>query len=204
MKKICKQILKSNSETRHPLHKGLAALVLTTAFAACTNESESINLPGEDLQVSFTVNAPESRAIFKGTELAVNSKVGAKLGGYDSYSSLFYTYKQDGPDKYWDAGTDIVLSDTEGTFYSYFPYSSNVDITAIPVDMTAADQTDWLYGVPVTKVNEDKADIAVTLNHALANINVTLADGTYAGTGNVSSISVQSAGIARKGTFNAA
>jgi len=70
--------------------------------------------------------------------------------------------------------------------------------------MTAADQTDWMYGTPVTGVSEDKANVTVTLNHALANINLTLAKGSYVGTGNVTAISVKSDGIAPKGTFNAA
>ncbi|MBQ8189270.1 MAG: fimbrillin family protein, partial [Lachnospiraceae bacterium] len=91
-----------------------------------------------------------------------------------------------------------------GTLYAYYPHDGNVDISAIPVDMTAADQTDWLYATPVTDVNEDKASVAVTLNHALANINVSLVKGSYVGTGNVTAISVKSDGIAPKGTFNAA
>ena len=123
---------------------------------------------------------------------------------YDSYSPLYFTATGAGDSQTWTPNTDVVLTETKGTLYAYYPHDGNVDISAIPVDMTAADQTDWLYATPVADVNENKASIAVTLNHALANINVSLVKGSYVGTGNVTSISVQSDGIAPKGTFNAA
>jgi len=123
---------------------------------------------------------------------------------YDSYSPLYFTATGTGDSQTWIPNTDVVLTETKGTLYAYYPHDGNVDISAIPVDMTAADQTDWLYATPVADVNEDNASVAVTLNHALANINVSLVKGSYVGTGNVTAISVQSDGIAPKGTFNAA
>ena len=123
---------------------------------------------------------------------------------YDSYSTLYFTATGTGDSQTWAPNTDVVLTETKGTLYAYYPHDGNVDISAIPVDMTAADQTDWLYATPVADVNEDKASVAVTLNHALANINVSLVKGSYVGTGNVTAISVKSDGIAPKGTFNAA
>jgi len=122
---------------------------------------------------------------------------------YDSYSPLYFTATGAGDSQTWAPNTDVVLTETKGTLYAYYPHDGNVDISAIPVDMTAADQTDWLYATPVTDVNEDNASVAVTLNHALANINVSLVKGSYVGTGNVTAISVKSDGIAPKGTFNA-
>ena len=70
--------------------------------------------------------------------------------------------------------------------------------------MTAADQTDWLYATPVTGICENLAEAAVTMNHAAANINVTINKGTYLGEGAISNITIQSDGIALGGTFNAA
>ena len=70
--------------------------------------------------------------------------------------------------------------------------------------METASQTDYLYGTPVTGISEAKASTGVTLNHALANLKITVAKGSYAGTGAVSKISVSGAGIATGGTFNAA
>ena len=180
-------------------------MLISTAFASCTHESEDLNnLPGKNLKVSFNVAEVQSRGIFNEASLPAASVVGAKLDGYDSYSAITFTANGIGQAQTWTPSTDVVLGEDQGTLYTYYPYSQNTDISAISVDMTEADQTDWLYGTPVTGVNEDKADVTVTLNHALANINLTLAKGSYVGTGNVTAISVQSAGIAPKGTFNAA
>ena len=79
-----------------------------------------------------------------------------------------------------------------------------MSIDAIDIDLTATDQTDWLYATPVTDVNEDKASVAVTMNHALANINVKVNKGSYLGAGNITNITLQSDGIALGSTFNAA
>ena len=70
--------------------------------------------------------------------------------------------------------------------------------------MRAADQTDWLYATPVIGICENKSEAAVTMNHAAANINVTINKGTYLREGTISNITVHSDGIALGGTFNAA
>ena len=160
---------------------------------------------GNQLQLSFGVNAPESRAIHKDATLPDNSPVGVKLDGYADYANLVYKGTTTGGTQAW-ALTEgsVTLTDTKGTIYAYWPYSSTTSIDAIDVDMTTADQTDWLYATPVTGICEDKAEAAVTMNHAAANINVTINKGTYLGSGAISNITVQSDGIALGGTFNAA
>ena len=160
---------------------------------------------GNQLQLSFGVNAPESRAIHKDATLPDNSPVGVKLDGYADYANLVYKGTTTGGTQAW-ALTEgsVTLTDTKGTIYAYWPYSSTTSIDAIDVDMTTADQTDWLYATPVTGICEDKAEAAVTMNHAAANINITINKGSYKGNGAISNIILQSDGIALKGTFNAA
>ena len=179
-------------------------LAACTTFTACNNE-ESLPTQGNQLQLSFGVNAPESRAIHKDATLPDNSPVGVKLDGYADYANLVYKGTTTGGTQSW-ALTEgsVTLTDTKGTIYAYWPYSSTTSIDAIDVDMTAADQTDWLYATPVTGICEDKAEAAVTMNHAAANINVTINKGTYLGSGAISNITLQSDGIALGGTFNAA
>ena len=159
---------------------------------------------GNQLQLSFGINAPQSRAIFTDTKLPDGSPVGVRLDGYADYANLVYTGTTTSGTQSWTSTTSVTLTETKGTLYAYWPQSSSVSIDAIDVDMTAADQTDWLYATPVTDVNEDKASVAVTMNHALANINVKVNKGSYLGAGNITNITVQSDGIALGGTFNAA
>ena len=56
----------------------------------------------------------------------------------------------------------------------------------------------------MTGISETKANADVVMNHVLTNINLSFADGTYAGVGNITSVSVNGDGIATGGTFNAA
>ena len=182
------------------------SLLLTTcaAFTACT-EKEDFNVDNNNkLQVTFGVNGHDSRAIYRETSLPDGSQVGARLNGYAGYENLVYTASTGKTPQTWTGDKDVVLSDVSGTLYAFYPYDDDIKITAIPVDMTAADQTDWLYGVPATGVTDLNPEVDVTMNHALANINLSIVRDTYAGTGAITSISVQSDGIASKGTFNAA
>ena len=132
--------------------------MLTTcaAFTACNNE-ESLPSQGNQLQISFGVNAPESRAIHKDATLPDNSPVGVKLDGYADYHNLVYTGTTTGSKQTWSLTEgSVALTDVKGTLYAYWPYSQAIDMTAIPVDMTAADQTDWLYATPVTGICETR------------------------------------------------
>ena len=175
------------------------------SFTACTDDSDIIQDGADNkLQVNFAVNSHGSRAINRETSLPDGSQVGARLDGYTGYENLVYTASTGKTPQTWTGDKDVVLSDVSGTLYAYYPYNTDIDITAIPVDMTAADQTDWLYGVPATGITDLNPEVDVTMNHAAANINLSIVRDTYAGDGNISSISVQSDGIASKGTFNAA
>ena len=159
---------------------------------------------GNQLQLSFGINAPDSRAILTDTKLPDNSPVGVRLDGYADYANLVYIGSTTGTTQSWTSTTSVTLTYTKGTLYAYWPQNNALSIDAIDVDMTTADQTDWLYATPVTDINKDKASVAVTMNHALANINVTVNKGSYLGAGNITNITVQADGIALGGTFNAA
>ena len=194
---------------QHPASKSAKGTILSLLLAACTtftacNNEESLPTTGNQLKLSFGINTPQSRAIFTDTKLPDGKPVGVRLSGYADYANLVYTGITTGTTQTWSSTTDVTLTDTKGTLYAYWPQNNAVSIDAIDVDMTTADQTDWLYATPVTDVNEDKASVAVTMSHALANINVTVNKGSYLGAGNITNITVQSDGIALGGTFNAA
>ena len=180
------------------------SLLLTTcaAFTACNDETENLSF-ANGLKLSFGVNQPDTRAIFTDATLPDASPVGVKLDGY-SYTGLTYTGTTTGGKQTWAPNQDVVLTDVTGTLYAYWPYSEAIDMTAIPVDMTAEDQTDWLYATPVEGINEENSSVDVVMNHAAANINVTINKGAYKGAGAISNITIQSDAFATGGTFNAA
>ena len=109
-------------KARTSIFKGLASLVLiSSALTACNNEADDVNVPNNHLKVNFGVAAPQSRAIFTGTELPEGSIVGAKLDGYDDYAALTFTATGTGESRSWSGNKDVILTDTKGTLYSFYP-----------------------------------------------------------------------------------
>ena len=179
-----------------------------TAFTACNDDAEdSPVLASNKLNITVGLQQPQGRAIITGTTLPESSSIGVLLDdgeatSYDAYNNSKFTAATENSKQVWNPASDIVLDETKGTLYAYYPYAAGTNLAAIPVE--TASQTDYLYAEPVANVSEKNANVSVTMKHMLANVNVTVNKGTYVGTGNISKISIQSDGFATAGIFNAA
>ena len=179
-----------------------------TAFTACNDDAEdSPVLASNKLNITVGLQQPQGRAIITGTTLPESSSIGVLLDdgeatSYNAYNNIKFTAATENSKQVWNPASDIVLDETKGTLYAYYPYAAGTNLTAIPVE--TASQTDYLYAEPVANVSEKNANVSVTMKHMLANVNVTVNKGTYVGTGNISKIAIQSDGFATGGTFNAA
>ena len=155
------------------------------------------------LNISVGIHQPQSRAgLITSATLPEASEIGIKLDGYDDADNIKFTAATQDSKQVWNPASDIVLDETKGTLYAYYPWKSGTDLSAIPVE--TASQTDYLYAEPVANVSEKNANVPVTMKHMLANVKISINKGTYVGTGNVSKIAIQSDGFATAGTFNAA
>ena len=185
---------------------GLISLLFMSSLGlvGCVDGDDTPTLSTGKLDLSFSLVHPPSRAIITDDYLPSGSTVGVTLSGsgYDAYSNVCYTASGTGASQSWAAGVGVQLTSSAATLYCYYPYSATVSSDAIPVE--TALQTDYMYGTPVTGISEAKASCGVTLNHALANLQILLAEGSYAGDGVVSRVTVSGDCIATGGTFNAA
>ena len=155
------------------------------------------------LNISVGIHQPQSRAgLITSATLPEASEIGVKLDGYDDADNIKFTAATQDSKQVWNPASDIVLDETKGTLYAYYPWKSGTDLSAIPVE--TASQTDYLYAEPVANVSEKNANVPVTMKHMLANVKIAINKGTYVGTGNISKIAIQSDGFATGGTFNAA
>ena len=155
------------------------------------------------LNISVGIHQPQSRTgLITSATLPEASEIGIKLEGYDDADNIKFTAATQDSKQVWNPASDIVLDETKGTLYAYYPWKSGTNLSAIPVE--TASQTDYLYAEPVANVSEKNANVPVTMKHMLANVKIAINKGTYVGIGNVSKISVQSDGFATAGTFNAA
>ena len=188
------------------MRKLFASLFLGSALCltGCNDAADSPSLPKGKLGLSFSLGCPSSRAIITDDYLPSGAQVGVTLSGtgYEAYTNVCYTASGTGTSQSWAGSDDVMLTSSAATLYSYYPYSSTVSSDAIPIE--TASQTDYMYGTPVAGISEAKASTGVTLNHALANLQIILSNGDYAGDGVVSKVTVSGACIATGGKFDAA
>ena len=123
-------------------------------------------------------------------------------GDYDghSYNNIPFTANGSDASQTWN-GSSIALSMNEGKCYAYYPYSSSVtDMTSIPVSTSGQD--DYMYATAVT-VNANNTTASLKMKHALSAVRFMIKKGTYAGTGQVTAVSVKSSALGTSGTLNA-
>lgn len=176
-------------------------------MAACVDEIEP-QQTGTLLSLNVQTAAIESRGLIESATLPDGHSVGLTLVDasettYDSrsYQNVKATASTGKTPQEWTFDNQMLLSATKGTLYAYYPHNSDItDITQIPV---VAGETDYMYATPVENINETKYEAKVTMQHALAAIRLKIVRGTYYGTGEISSVSVQGEGIANTGMLNA-
>ena len=181
----------------------LLMLSLVLGATACTNEVENVGGSDNLLNLAFNVSQPAARVMITDEYLPEGSRAGAMLvgEGYDAYSNVCFTASGTGENQTW-ASDNVYLTSKNATLYSYYPYSGDADASAL--NFETATQTDYMYGTPLTSVSSANPSANVYLNHALANLKISVVKGSYPGEGNISSVAVLSDGIATGGVFNAA
>lgn len=153
-------------------------------------------------------NSPESKDLLTSTYFPNGSQLGVTLtntsgGNYDgkTYNNICFTANGSDANQTWTGASDILLSNTQGYCYAYYPYSSGVsDISSISV--TTSKQTDYLYATSAT-VSATNRTASLTMKHALAAIRLAIKKGTYTGTGAVTGVSVSSSALGTSALLNA-
>ena len=191
-----------------------ALLVGAACLAPGCNQVTVDDIPDGCAPLHIAVGV-DSRAIVDGTSLSSGDAIGVTVVDatgtlYDSqaYNNVAFTASGAGTSQAWTGEKDILLSGTEGTLYAYYPYTPGIDPSAIPVDMTAADQIDWMYAREADSdagygVSNTDATVRLTLNHALVNVRLNFLKGDYIAAGALQSVSVSSPAFATGGVLDA-
>ncbi len=153
------------------------------------------------------LTAPITKDLITSAYFPTESQIGVFVtntsgGDYDghSYNNILYTADGSDANQTWN-GSTIELSMNEGKCYAYYPYSSSVtDVTKIPVSTTG--QMDYMYATPVT-VDANNKTASLKMYHALSAVRFMIKKGTYAGTGQVTAVSVKSSALGTSGSLNA-
>lgn len=160
--------------------------------------------------ISLSVNAAgtESRAIITGSTLGEGSEIGICLtgnsGSYDGtdYSNVRFTADGTVAGQTWIPEKEVMVSSSTATVHAYYPYSEDVtEIGSIPVE--TASQTDYLYALPVSGINNRNSEVNISMQHALAAVRFSISRGTYTGTGSITGIAAQGENMATEGILDA-
>ena len=147
----------------------------------------------------------ETKAIVTGTTFPANSEIGLTVAEsakttYDgqTYNNLLYKLSSGS----WSSSSKVYLSNTAGTVYAYYPYSSSVtDITAVPIE--ASGDKDYMYAKTTATVSNTNPTATLGMAHAMAAVTVKMTKGTYTGAGSVTGLTWQSTSAAKSAKLNA-
>ena len=194
-------------------HISLAFAVATALLAGCAKspvEEVKTSEQFTNLELAY-VGATETKAAIDGTAFPTDGEIGLYLFkdeaaatpyGESGYTNVKYTYNS--TKEKWTAAPSIKVGSTPGYLFGYYPYDSEVaNIKAIPVT-SSLNGDDVMYATPVKDVTDQTAaQTAITMNHALARVSITVKNNGYAGAAKLSKIKFSGAEIAPEGTLNA-
>ena len=199
-------------------HISLAFAAAAALLAGCTKnsieESGVIEAPDNsggltDLELAY-VGAIESKAAIDGTDFPQTGEIGLFLFkdeladtpyGESGYSNVRYAYNS--TKSKWTASPSIKVGSDPGYLFGYYPYSSTAtDVKEIPV-ASSLNGDDVMYATKQTVNDNTASQTAITMNHALARVSITVINNGYTGKAELSKIKFSGAEIAQGGTLNA-
>lgn len=179
---------------------------MALAITACQEGLPDI--PMQDSLLKLSVISSETKGLVTDEYFPENTPIGVTLlnsegNDYDAkqLGNLKFTSSGTNETQKWIGEKEVLLSANDATVYSYYPYSADItDITAMPVE--TASQTDYMWGTPVNGINTNNPLANVTMQHALSVVRLNIVKGTYAGTGNITKVSVASDALATKANLD--
>lgn len=175
----------------------LAAVFVTAAACSPTDELPADTITDEsELSISVNTQPPTKgmiteRVLPDGSELCIGifNPDGSNYMG-KNYGHLYFKAENDPGTQIWKPSGQVLLGESEGVLYAYYPYSmySGGDIRHIFVEADSYTQDDFMYAGPYTGLNRDNRHVDITLKHALAAIKLTTRRGSYEGAGAIRSI----------------
>lgn len=190
----------------------ILAMAATVAVVSCTeNEPEDITRTTEGSKVYLKIGSVSTSELTKsaieGTSFptAEAASIGLFIDGTsytgDKYTNVRYT-KPEGSDS-WAADPEIELQTAEATVYGYYPYQAGITgISSIPVS-SSVDGDDWMWATPVEGVCASKPEVSLSMNHALALVEVTFNIVGYAEGAELTALTLTAGSFSQTGTLNA-
>ncbi|MBQ0025245.1 MAG: fimbrillin family protein [Bacteroidales bacterium] len=195
------------------MHRVLSIIVLAASVVAAvscggkdtaaTEQPLRISVKSIDGTKAVITNDgfPESSAAAMGLFL----KASDGNSDYDGHTAGYSNVKAEkaAASSTWEINPSIMLSETKGTLFAYYPYSSSAtDFEQVPV-VSSINGADYLYSVPFTGLNASTNAATLNLKHALALVSINfIRNSSYSGPGKLSYLSLSSDAIAPTGRMD--
>ena len=194
----------------------LSAAALCSLLAACqerlpepTTLDDQDNAPLE-LEVIATP-AGVTRGPIYDTVVPEGARIGVAIveNNLDTYNgknlmNIPYEAKTKDGSQVWEAVNEqILLTNTSGNAYAYYPYSEEItSLKEIPIKASSTHQVDYLHAKKVSGLRKSNTKASIYFYHILGVVRLSVTRGTYTGEGVITSASVGGEGIAGKAMLN--
>ncbi|MDO5321431.1 MAG: fimbrillin family protein [Bacteroidia bacterium] len=189
-----------------------ATLSLASLLVGCTKDSAELKGSGCAALELAAVNSSQTKAVIDGTTFPQEGHIGLFLFkeeaattpyGESGYANVDYSYNSE--KSKWTSSQSVLVGNVPGYLYGYYPYSGTAtNIKAIPV-ASSLNGDDVMYASkqanPIT--DENAASTAITMNHALARVSITVKNNGYTGEAKLTSIKFAGAETSINGTLDA-
>ena len=179
-------------------------MTATLAVASCTeNEPENLTRTTEDSKVYLKIGSVSTSELTKsaieGTKFPTADA--ASIGLFVGDTKNAATTKAAGSDTWTDPQIELPAEET--TLYGYYPYSEDVtSISSISVS-SSVDGDDWMWATPVEKVSSSNPEVSLSMNHALALVEITFNIVGYDASAKMTNITLTGKSFIADGTLDA-
>lgn len=185
----------------------LPALILS--FMSCdkngAEEETGTPLVIESVGISPTkaVITSDSFPEEEGFSIGLFLKAADNVSDYDGRPYSNIEYSKEAGNKSWTMTSPVMLSETAGNLYGYYPYDKSVsDIERVPV-RASINGTDYMFSEPVIGLSSSRPVASILMKHALALISISFVkDASYTGQCSLTSLLLDSEGISVEGKLN--
>ena len=193
----------------------LSAAAACALLAACDRLPEPEITPVDDrapLKLKVTSIQTPTKGTILSTVMLDDSCLGVAVmesgkTTYDGGSYLNVPYRASSSDgiQVWNPVQDpILLSNTTGYGYAYYPYSEEINtLESIPVHATSDHQIDYLISNKIYGLQKNNPNANVTMYHAISAVRLAVKRGTYEGEGVITSASIKGDALAGYAVLNA-
>ena len=182
----------------------LALPVVLAVAVSCTESLPEVNPGSEDkdavyLKIGSVSTSDLTKSAIEGIKFptAEAASIGLFIG--DTNNKEFS--KPAGSDTWSDPQIKLPAEDT--TLYGYHPYQAGLTgISSIPVS-SSVDGDDWMWATPVSEVSSSNPEVSLSMNHALALVEITFNVTEYAEGSEMTALTLTAGSFAQEGTLNA-